>query len=380
MKKHNNLWEQIISKENIAIALTKARKNKNRRRNVRKVMQDQEGCIESIQKLLAEGKYKTSDYQIKTIYEPKLRIIYALPFYPDRIIHHAIINVLEPIWDKLMYKHSYSCRKNKGQTKASFECIKWAKKYNYCAQLDLSQFYINIDHEILKETYRRKIKDKQLLACLDEMLDSVNVRAKNIEYYRKLISENVSVEQAEIGLNKLLKSSIANNNRPAGVATGSLPSQWFGNLYMTDFDYYIKDTLGCKAYIRFCDDLLLFSDDKKELHLWVKAAEEYLLKYKRMTFSKCRVYPTTQGVDFCGYRHFKSGVILLRKRTAKRKKKEMRRLIYDLKHKVITKEQAVSKIASANGWLKHAHTYNLRRALRIDEILKEVNAYGEKAL
>ena len=131
-----------------------------------------------------DGNYKNSVYRIYSMYEPKLRLIYVLPYYPDRIVHHAIMNVLEPIWDSLFIYDSYACRKGKGQHKGMIKCSEYVRKYKYCAKLDISQFYVNIDHEILKIILRKKIKDKDLLSILDIIIDSLATREANIGYLK----------------------------------------------------------------------------------------------------------------------------------------------------------------------------------------------------
>lgn len=164
MKRHGNLWNKIIDKDNLLLAFKKAKRHKSWQQKVIKVEQNLEEMIEKLRESLINGTYKTSGYRQKKIYEPKERTIYILPFYPDRIVHHAIMNILEPIWDKLFISDSYACRKNKGQHKGSIKCMEYVRKNRFCLKCDISKFYPSINHEILKRIIRKKIKCKRTIA------------------------------------------------------------------------------------------------------------------------------------------------------------------------------------------------------------------------
>lgn len=371
-KRYGKLWEKVTSMENLELALRMALRKKRKYRTTQRVLKNKEYYLGKIQSMLQNGTYKPSKYKIKLLFEPKLRIIYAAPFYPDRIVHHAIMNVLEPIYDGLMFEHSYSCRKGKGQHAASDKCMEYARKYKYCLQCDCSQFYINIDHDIMKKLYRWKIKDKRLLVLLDVIIDSMSTRANNINILKGLIEKSVAIEQAEKQLKKLERTDTLFSGADAGETIGNLPSQWDGNLYMTEFDYYVSNTLGCKAYIRFCDDFLLFSNDKSKLAEWREKMREFLLTKRSMILSKTEVFPTSQGVDFCGYRHFHNGKKLVRKRTAKRAKQRIKTILNKINYGEVTAKSAMSVVGSTWGILKHAKTYNLRRSMNFESISNEV--------
>jgi len=336
MKRHNNLYDEIISLDNLQIAYNKAKKGKSYQKTVRKIAKNIDVLLVKLHDKLAQGDYHTSKYKTKTIYEPKERLIYILPFYPDRIVHHAVMNVLEPIWDNLMYAHSYACRKGKGMHKGSSLCMVYTRKYKYVLKCDVSKFYPSINHNLLKRLIRRKIKDRRLLKLLDEIIDSAEGETN--------------------------------------VPIGNYLSQWFGNLYLNELDTFVKQTLKVKPYIRYCDDFVLFSNDKKELSLWAGQIESMLANKLKLKMSKCDVFPVSQGIDFLGYRHFPKK-ILCRKRTVKSSKRHVRETMHLLRSGRISKEQALSKLASVQGWLKHAQCHNLSIALGIEKLQKEVNAF-----
>lgn len=334
MKRHNGLYNKLIDMENIKLAYHNARKNKTWQEQVKYVDRNADVLLEQLQQSLINHTFHTAKYKTKDIYEPKHRVIYILPFYPDRIVQHAIVNVLSPLWDSMFIYDSYACRKNKGQHKGSKRCMEYARQYEYCLQGDISKFYPSIRHDILKQIIRKKIKDNEMLWLLDNIIDSTNTETN--------------------------------------VPIGNFLSQWFGNLFMNELDMYVKHVLHVTPYIRYCDDFLLFGNNKQHLHKLGVLITNFIQDRLSMKLSKLNLFHTYQGVDFLGYRHFHNGKILVRKRTAKRIKKRMKYIGTQLIHNTIQPERALGQIASASGWLKHANTYNLQASLHLKELKEEV--------
>ena len=334
MKRHGNLFEQIISVENIRLAYLRARKGKGWQNTIQNFEKDLDANITKIHESLANKTFTTSPYKTKLIYEPKKRVIYRLPFNPDRIVQHALLNVIEPIWDGLFIHDSYACRSGKGMHAGSKRTMEFVRKNRYCLKCDISKFYPSIKHDILFEIVQRKIKCKDTLWLLKDIIYSIG----------------------------------DNTNTPIGNFT----SQWFGNLYMNELDQLMKHKYHIKHYIRYCDDFLLFHDDKKFLGEMAVIIEEFLREKLRLTFSKCDLFPVSRGVDFLGYRHFR-GYILVRKSTAKRTKKRIKRLPVLLAKNKISIDQYRSSLASTMGWLKWSNSYNLRRSLKIDGLMEVCN-------
>lgn len=171
MKRIGNLYEQIISVENLRLADEKARREKTRSYGVRVHDRNREANIQALHEALLTKTFRTSPYEVFTIYEPKERVIYRLPYYPDRIVHHAIMNVLEPIWVKTFTYNTYSCVKGRGIEGCARHVDKMIRKYRgkpvYCLKIDIKKYYPSIKHHVLKRIVRRKIKDKDLLWLLD---------------------------------------------------------------------------------------------------------------------------------------------------------------------------------------------------------------------
>ena len=327
LKRHGNLFSKIAEMDNLMVAFHNAAKGKRWQRQIQVAERDEEKLLFALKESLSNHTFKTSAYRKKWIFEPKKRQIFILPFYPDRVVQHAIMQVLEPIWDKLMIHNSFACRKSKGQHKASVVCKHYAMRYEYCVQCDISKFYPSIPHKKLKTLIRRKIKDKDLLWLLDDIIDS------------------------------------AEGDR--NVPIGNYLSQWFGNLYMNDLDTFVKQTIHVKPYLRYCDDFLFFGDEKETLKLIADKAEQFCNDILDLRLSKKNLFHTYQGVDFVGYRHFHSGKVLVRKRTAKRIMQKLKKLPAKLKSGRIQKDKARSVIASADGWLCHANTYHMRESMEL---------------
>lgn len=156
-KRHGNLFEQICDPDNLRLAHHKARLGKTSMVNVQRFEQNLEGNLAAIRRSLVEGSFRTAPYHSKMIHVPKTRVIYVLPFAPDRIVQHALLNILEPIWDGLMIDDSYACRIGKGQHSGSRRTMEFVRRYKYCLKADVSKFYPSIDHDVLFEIIRKKI-------------------------------------------------------------------------------------------------------------------------------------------------------------------------------------------------------------------------------
>lgn len=337
MKRHGNLWEQITDIDNIELAYQKAKKGKMWQRNIKKFEKVKDEKLLELQEMLVSNSYKTSPYREKVIYEPKQRTIYILPFYPDRIAQHAVMNVVSPIWDKMFIEDSYACRKNKGQHAGSIRAMQFTMRNKYCLQCDVSKFYPSIHHATVLKIIEQKIKDKKVLSFFEE----------------------------------LIRSMPGESNVPIGNYT----SQWLGNLYLNQLDQLMKHEYHVRDYIRYCDDFLFFSNSKSQLKELGDIAEDYINNTLKMKLSKKSLFHTSQGVDFLGYRHFPSGKILVRKGTAKRQKQNIKSIPYDLAHGIITKETALSKVASIKGWLQWANAHNLSMSLELDRMKEWIEKY-----
>lgn len=176
MKRLGNLYDKIISLDNLRLADERARKGKLRSYGVKLHDRNKEANLLSLHEALKAGTYRTSEYSTFTIYEPKEREIFRLPYFPDRIVHHAVMNILEPIWVSIFTADTYSCIKGRGIQAAANKLRRVIDRDKagcaYCLKIDIRKFYPSIDHTVLKSIVRRKIKDTRLLNLLDEIIDS----------------------------------------------------------------------------------------------------------------------------------------------------------------------------------------------------------------
>ncbi len=328
------MFSNIADLDNIYKAYRNARKGKGWQNTVKEFEKNLDVNLNKIQHSLVNKTFQTSPYKTKIIHEPKKRIIYRLPFNPDRIIQHALMNVIEPIWDNLFIYDSYACRKGKGIHAGSTRTMEFARKNDYCLKCDISKFYPSINHDILFRIVQKKIKCKDTLWLFENIIYSIGE-----------------------GIN---------------VPIGNYTSQWLGNLYLNELDQLLKHKYKIKHYIRYCDDFILFHDDKKFLGKMSGVIEEYLRERLQLKLSKCDLFPVSRGIDFLGYRHFK-GYVLVRKSTAKRVKKRLKKLPTLLAKNKISMEQYRSSLASTMGWLKWSNSYNLRKSLQIEALLEVCN-------
>lgn len=308
--------------DNIREAHRNARRGKAHYKEVKMVDANPEKYFGIIQQQLKAKTYKTSQYTVFTRRDQgKERVIYRLPYFPDRIVHHCIMQVVEPIWSKVFIRDTYSSLKNRGV----HDGVRRVHKAlaidhdgtKYCLKMDVKKFYPSINHVVLQRIIRNKIKDPDLLWILDEVIKS----------------------------------------NPDGVPIGNYLSQYFGNLYLTGLDHWIKETLRCKHYFRYCDDLVILHEDKEFLHKARVEIEEKLKELKLTLKSNWQVFPVdVRGVDFLGYRFYKTHT-LLRKRVAK----QMVKRLTAVKNKADTMEPAklISCVMSYYGWQKHANAWNL---------------------
>lgn len=319
MKRIGNLYEKICSLENLQLADEKARKGKSWQYGVRIHDRSREQNLVDLQAALLTRSYRTSAYTIFKVYEPKERDVYRLPYYPDRITHHAIMNVLERVFVSVFTVDTYSCIKKRG-IHAAANAVKLALKdktgTQYCLKLDITKFYPTIDHEILKGLVRRKIKDPDLLWLLDEIINSA-----------------------------------------PGLPIGNYLSQYLANFYLTYFDHWLKELIRVKYYFRYADDLVILSSSKDELHHILTNISEYLYQNLKLSVKRnYQVFPVqARGIDFVGYRFYHTHTLL-----RKSIKKNFARMMAASPNQ--------QSAASYYGWAKHCNSNHLLKKLLNDQL------------
>lgn len=332
MKRIGNLYTKIYDLDNLYLAYSKAKTGKSKSKGVIQFESDLDNNILRIQKELIEQTYITSEYNVFTIRDPKERTIYSLPFR-DRVVQHAIMNIIESLWTSVFISHSYSSIKGKGihgAWKHIRRDMKNRKQTQYCLKMDITKFYPSIDHHIMKQIIRKKIKDVKLLHLLDGIIDSA-----------------------------------------PGMPIGNYLSQFLANLYLSYFDHWLKEVKRVKYYYRYADDLIILGDSKQDLHLLRIDIQSYLSANLKLKLKpNYQVFPVvSRGIDFIGYIFYHTHTML-----RKRIKKNFCRCVAKLNRKVLTAKDYRIKICSWLGWCKYCNSKNLiKTIIKHEEVLRSWN-------
>lgn len=332
MKRTGNLFERVSSIENLELADQKARKGKKNGYGIRIHDQNRESNIQELRKMLLAGTFRTSEYDVFKVYEPKEREVYRLPYYPDRIVHHAIMNVLEPIFTGVFTRDTYSCIKGRGIHSALSmlkKSLRDTAGTRYCLKLDIRKFYPSVDHGCLKQLLRRKLKDRRLLELLDGIIDSA-----------------------------------------PGLPIGNYLSQYLANYYLTFFDHWIKEEKKVRHYFRYADDIVVLSDSKEELHRLLSEIRSYLSEELKLEVKgNYQVFPVaSRGIDFLGYVSYHTHT-----RLRKSIKKNFARML--------ARKPNPQSVASYYGWISHCNGRNLlKKLLDGDQFQRLGNKTGNRKL
>lgn len=316
------LFESIMSIDNLRLAHLNASRNKQHYEEVQMVNVNPDYYLHKIQDMLCTMTYRTSKYRIFTKNENgKERVIYSLPYYPDRIVQWAIIQVIGPILERRFIFDTYSSIKGKGPLLCANRVYN-AMHYHpddtlVCLQMDISKFYPSINQRILKQTYARVFKDRNLLCLLFEIIDSLP--------------------------------------EDQGVPIGNFLSQYSGNLYLTQFDHWIKEVMHVKYYYRYMDDMVILHDDIKfilDLYDQIKVIMENELC---LTLKKPQIFYTCdRGIDFCGHVIYHD-YIKIRKRVRNNYIKKCKKY----KCSKMTPHNR-SSLFSYTGFIQHVNSHNLQ--------------------
>lgn len=326
MKRKTGLMEKICTMTNALLAYRKAKRCKRYRPEVLAFEAEREENISKARRELKDLTYIPGEYKVFKVWEPKERIIMALPFY-DRVIQHMIVNLIEPIFESRFIYHSYACRKGKGSHRASKQLTRWL--YNlevvqgksvYVLKADIHHYFQSINHEVLKNEIRTYIKDKDLLVILDRIIDHNGIFPDGV-----------------------------------GIPVGNLTSQLFANVYLHCLDMFVKHELHAEYYMRYMDDFIIISENLEQLKQWQNEIEIFLREKLKLELNpKTTIVYAKNGVDFVGYRHWNSV-----KKVRKDAMRRLKRLMKNFKDGMITEEYFDKSFVSRIGSMKHADTYNL---------------------
>jgi retron-type reverse transcriptase len=345
MKTYKKIYPHICAYDNLYEAWRKAARGKRKAPEVATFEYFLTDNLLQLETELRNQTYRPGPYRHFYIYQPKLRRISAAPFR-DRVVHHALVRQIEPIFEARFSRDSYACRKGKGTHAALARCQQFARRYPYVLQCDVVQFFPAVDHLILREILFRRIADEQTRRLISQILDS-----------------GAGVLANEYDMVYFPGDDLLAAGRARGLPIGNLTSQFWANCYLNELDQFIKRHLRCQALVRYVDDLLLFSASKKELWAWKAAITEFLPALRLTLHPRSStVYPVTNGIPFLGFVTYPTHR-LLKRRNGVAFMRRFRRQLNLLSEGLLDYADVA---ASVQGWLAHAahgDTWGLRRAL-----------------
>ena len=377
-----DLFNSICSMDNLYRAYQNAKSGKGWYKEVKQIEKRPFYYLAGLQYMLKNHLFKTSEYEIFILNEgKKKRDVYKLPFFPDRIAQWAILQVIEPFLVANTTADTYSAIPGKGiqpivndlrgyyKTKRVDGKKKsvWVpsilltdeENTRYCYKIDLHHYYQSINHEVLKQKFRKVFKDPELLWLLDEIADSINTATEE-----DLIELSLSGE-IEVDPN-------------TGIPIGNYMSQYSGNFYLSSFDHWVKEELHVKHYYRYMDDVVIFASSKEELHEIHRKVTAYTRDYLHLNIKgNYQIFPTkVRGVDFVGYRFF-GEYTLLRKSTAINFKRKMRACRKKMENNIPPTYSEWCSFNSYKGWLGNCDSYRLFKKY-MEPLIEYMQNYYER--
>jgi retron-type reverse transcriptase len=322
-------FDQIVSLPNLYRAAHAASLGKKSNPDVALFRFRLEALVLSLHNDLASGRYRHGKYRIFSIFEPKKREIAKAPFR-DRVVHHAVHDVIESVLDRSFFHDSYACRKGKGTHAALARARSFLMASNFCLHGDVTKYFPSVNRDILRRLLYARVGEKRLRALLDEIIDSA--------------------------------AHVFPGN--TGLPIGNLTSQFFANLYLHELDHFVKHVLRCRYYIRYMDDFLLFDDDPAVLAVWKDRIRDFLLSNLalRLHENKTALHSTRRGFAFLGFYISRTGTRVAAQ-GLRRLRARLKHFRYLRKKGAVTEEELASSIACWGAHSAYAETVALRMAL-----------------
>ncbi|MEM9942777.1 MAG: reverse transcriptase/maturase family protein [Planctomycetota bacterium] len=322
MKRAGNLFPKIIEWNNLVYALWRAAKGKRTRNEVVQFMQNSNQRLLNLQTDLIQGNFPIGNFRQFPIRDPKPRLITA-PCFTERVVHHAIHNICESVFENFLIDQTYACRVGKGRVSAIEKAYRFIRKYQWYLKLDIRSFFDSISHLHLIERLERRFKDKELLSLFWRIIDSFSASPSK------------------------------------GLPIGALTSQHFANFFLGWMDHFIKHTLRCKGYVRYMDDFVLWSDDRTVLVDWHVEVKRWLrenlaLELKNMS----QPQKSRSGVNFLGCQIF-PGFVALNQRNRKRISRRIRRLNSQVVVSEFESRRRQEKLTALMNFSRHGTTVPL---------------------
>lgn len=341
MKRYGHLWTPTIAFDNLLLAARKAQRGKRFRPNVLEFNDRLEDNLLQLQQELIAHTYQPGAYRTFEIVDPKPRIISAAP-YRDRVVHHALCNIIvEPI-ERSFITDTYANRRGFGSHRALRRFTEFCRASRYIFQCDIRKYFPNIDRGILKTQLRQKIKCPDTLWLIDLIIDNSNSQDSLSIYFPG-------------------DDLFTPYHRPKGLPIGNLTSQFFANVYLNGFDRFVKEKLKIGRYLRYVDDFALFSNDRAELVAVRPAIEDYLASLRlKLHPVKSQLFETSCGANFVGFRVLPDR-IRVRHDNLQRSRRRLQEMRQDYEAGKITLTQIGQSLQSWAAHLKHGDTHRLRQ-------------------
>jgi RNA-directed DNA polymerase len=333
MKTYKHLYPQICSFQNLLSAFWKARRHKSAKPDVAAFEFDLEQNLLQLEEELLSETYCPGSYRNFYVFEPKKRLVSAAHFR-DKVVHHALVNIIEPIWEPRFIHDSYACRKGKGFHRAVDRAHYFLRRHRYALKGDIVRFFPSVDHQVLMDILGRRIADPATMRLIGLILQS-----------------GEGVLDDEYIMTWFPGDDLLGPIRPRGLPIGNLTSQFWANVYLNELDQFIKRDLKCGPYLRYADDLLLFDDDKARLWAWCEEVSYCLGGLRlRLHQHKTVVFPVKNGVDWLGFRLFPTHR-RLRRENVRRAVRRLKRQQAAYARGELTEEQLSRSVHS---WIAHA--------------------------
>lgn len=337
------MYERLCSFQNLFRAYRKARRGKRGKTSVAAFEREQERELIDLRAELLAGTWRPGGYYNFYIHDPKWRLISAAPFR-DRVVHHALCNLIVPVWERRFIRDSYANRVGFGTHRAILRAQEFIRRYRYVLQCDVEQYFPSIDHPILRAQLSRHIEDEDVMGLVDLILAS-----------------GAGVQAGEYEMRWFPGDDLTAALRPRGLPIGNLTSQFWANVYLDGFDHFVKRELRCPAYVRYVDDFILFADDPGVLREW---RDRILARMQRLrlTLHEPQHYPVRNGVPFLGFVIYPDHR-RLRRRRGLAFQRHFRMLFRRWAEGALPRERLD---AAARSWCAHAawgDTWGLRQAV-----------------
>jgi RNA-directed DNA polymerase len=349
--KQGSSFKKLVSIENIVKAYQQASKSKNFNKTILFFERDLGLNLNKIRRSLISGTYRHGKYRFFKVFDQKERQISAASF-KDRIVHHAVYQIIEPTFDKTFIHDSFANRTQKGSHKGVKRLQYFIKKIGsekkgattYCLKCDISKCFPSLNHKVLFDLIKKQIKNKKILHLINKIISSFQT-GDELNYLFPLDSPFLLY-------------------RPRGIPIGNLTSQLFVNIYLDSLDKFIKERLRIKYYIRYVDDFVILDSDKKFLHKTRDTIRQFLRSklFLELHPKKQSIFPTWKGIDFLGYVIFPN-FYLLRKGNKQNFKKRLSKMKVAYLAGKIGKDSVQESITSWIAHAQHANTYHLRKRI-----------------